>query len=239
MDCYNGESCRRGLPRRSSLPRGSGGTGRRTSLRGWRSQERGGSNPPFRTNNLRGLCRFSPRVCVKRCVKSPSNPQQSRGAIKRSESAVVQAWIDARLEKDRSLLTPRQAASGYSSAFLRPSGHLRFANCFSTLRLALLSPYRRFAVWILDTSPSAAFACQMSPRISRRRTPSAACSCWTAPRIRHCLKKPSCLVQTLVPWVSRCLSNPRWLSPFPQGLERIHASRSLAWNPARESRTRQ
>ena len=30
-------------------PRGSGGTGRRTSLRGWRSQERGGSNPPFRT----------------------------------------------------------------------------------------------------------------------------------------------------------------------------------------------
>ncbi len=30
-------------------PRGSGGTGRRTSLRGWRSQERVGSNPPFRT----------------------------------------------------------------------------------------------------------------------------------------------------------------------------------------------
>ena len=32
-------------------PRESGGTGRRTSLRGWRSQERGGSNPPFRTNS--------------------------------------------------------------------------------------------------------------------------------------------------------------------------------------------
>src|SRR5207253_2262490 len=32
------------------LTRGSGGTGRRTSLRGWRSQERGGSNPPFRTS---------------------------------------------------------------------------------------------------------------------------------------------------------------------------------------------
>ena len=33
-------------------PRESGGTGRRTSLRGWRSQERGGSNPPFRTIRL-------------------------------------------------------------------------------------------------------------------------------------------------------------------------------------------
>ena len=32
-------------------PRESGGTGRRTSLRGWRSQERGGSNPPFRTKS--------------------------------------------------------------------------------------------------------------------------------------------------------------------------------------------
>ena len=32
--------------------RESGGTGRRTSLRGWRSQERGGSNPPFRTIRL-------------------------------------------------------------------------------------------------------------------------------------------------------------------------------------------
>jgi hypothetical protein len=30
--------------------------GRRTSLRGWRSQDRGGSNPPFRTNNLRRVC---------------------------------------------------------------------------------------------------------------------------------------------------------------------------------------
>ena len=36
------------------LYRGSGGTGRRTSLRGWRSQERGGSNPPFRTKSDRG-----------------------------------------------------------------------------------------------------------------------------------------------------------------------------------------
>ncbi len=34
-----------------SSPRGSGGIGRRTSLRGWRSQERGGSSPPFRTSN--------------------------------------------------------------------------------------------------------------------------------------------------------------------------------------------
>ena len=34
---------------RFSLPRGSGGTGRRTSLRGWRSQDRRGSNPLFRT----------------------------------------------------------------------------------------------------------------------------------------------------------------------------------------------
>ena len=31
-------------------PRESGGTGRRTSLRGWRSQDRGGSSPPFRTS---------------------------------------------------------------------------------------------------------------------------------------------------------------------------------------------
>jgi hypothetical protein len=38
--------------------RGSGGTGRRTSLRGWRSQERGGSNPPFRT-----IARFARAGC--------------------------------------------------------------------------------------------------------------------------------------------------------------------------------
>jgi hypothetical protein len=36
-------------PGAAPTDRGSGGTGRRTSLRGWRSQERGGSNPPFRT----------------------------------------------------------------------------------------------------------------------------------------------------------------------------------------------
>src|ERR1043165_7463074 len=41
------------LQRQGKRPaRGSGGTGRRTSLRGWRSQERGGSNPPFRTIRL-------------------------------------------------------------------------------------------------------------------------------------------------------------------------------------------
>jgi hypothetical protein len=33
------------------LPRESGGIGRRTSLRGWRTQVRGGSSPPFRTNS--------------------------------------------------------------------------------------------------------------------------------------------------------------------------------------------
>jgi hypothetical protein len=33
-------------------PSESGGIGRRTSLRGWRSQDRGGSSPPFRTNHL-------------------------------------------------------------------------------------------------------------------------------------------------------------------------------------------
>ena len=38
-----------------ALVSGSGGTGRRTSLRGWRSQERGGSNPPFRTNHINQL----------------------------------------------------------------------------------------------------------------------------------------------------------------------------------------
>ena len=37
-----------GLAGSIALLRESGGTGRRTSLRGWRSQERGGSNPPFR-----------------------------------------------------------------------------------------------------------------------------------------------------------------------------------------------
>ena len=37
------------LPRHPHLLCGSGGIGRRTSLRGWRSQERGGSSPPFRT----------------------------------------------------------------------------------------------------------------------------------------------------------------------------------------------
>ena len=41
--------------RAGPLPRESGGTGRRTSLRGWRSQERGGSNPPFRTNTLQTI----------------------------------------------------------------------------------------------------------------------------------------------------------------------------------------
>ncbi len=55
-------------PRRVRLspPRGSGGTGRRTSLRGWRSQERGGSNPPFRTSQKKarypGLFRSCPGI---------------------------------------------------------------------------------------------------------------------------------------------------------------------------------
>ena len=44
---------------RSPQPRGhdcgSGGTGRRTSLRGWRWQHCGGSNPPFRTTTQNAL----------------------------------------------------------------------------------------------------------------------------------------------------------------------------------------
>ena len=56
---------------RHILPRESGGTGRRTSLRGWRSQERGGSNPPFRTNNLRVITGLRRRVCCEaRCEVS-------------------------------------------------------------------------------------------------------------------------------------------------------------------------
>ena len=50
-------------------PRESGGTGRRTSLRGWRSQERGGSNPPFRTS-LR-LSRTQPKACNVTRGRSP------------------------------------------------------------------------------------------------------------------------------------------------------------------------
>ena len=38
------------VTRQTTLPRESGGIGRRTSLRGWRSQDRGGSSPPFRTS---------------------------------------------------------------------------------------------------------------------------------------------------------------------------------------------
>jgi hypothetical protein len=41
----------RNRPAQASPDCGSGGIGRRTSLRGWRSQERGGSSPPFRTTH--------------------------------------------------------------------------------------------------------------------------------------------------------------------------------------------
>src|SRR5438046_215953 len=50
-------------------PSGSGGTGRRTSLRGWRSQDRGGSNPPFRTNNLQRFWQSVNCQVVKYVVK--------------------------------------------------------------------------------------------------------------------------------------------------------------------------
>jgi hypothetical protein len=60
--CYNEVSVASARGGRLPTLRESGGTGRRTSLRGWRSQERGGSNPPFRTTfRIKGLQQFEGR----------------------------------------------------------------------------------------------------------------------------------------------------------------------------------
>ena len=80
-------------------PCGSGGTGRRTSLRGWRPQGRGGSNPPFRTN-LRSLAHEASScsasfgwqamkvVAPKRC-KDVEPPAASRRRTSRSRPACI------------------------------------------------------------------------------------------------------------------------------------------------------
>jgi hypothetical protein len=68
-------------------------SGRRTtcrvapgSLRGWRSQDCGGSNPPFRTTHSKGLSAILTEgfqrlgnLCVKSGVKSPQVPQRFPG----------------------------------------------------------------------------------------------------------------------------------------------------------------
>ena len=55
--------------------RGSGGIGRRTSLRGWREQSRGGSSPPFRTKILiPSIGRGTPRLfCGSSLARTPAH----------------------------------------------------------------------------------------------------------------------------------------------------------------------
>ena len=67
-------STRRQQHRRDLASCGSGGTGRRTSLRGWRSQERGGSNPPFRTT-----FQFNKLTCFSRVVTVASGEASVAG----------------------------------------------------------------------------------------------------------------------------------------------------------------
>ena len=136
--------------------RESGGTGRRTSLRGWRSQERGGSNPPFRTNISGGVpctppsslhyARAAPARSIPFAIHGgfpctpPSSLHYARAAPARSIPFAIHRGFSCTRLAHGITLALRQLAP-FRSRFMAASPAPRPAHGI-TLALRQLAPFR-------------------------------------------------------------------------------------------------
>ena len=92
---------------------GSGGIGRRTSLRGWRWQHRGGSNPPFRTTHTPG--RAGPRQNQGRVAQKPVSGARAMKSSQKGSSCSAGSSMASTQRKSRN--PAARIAASYVTGF--------------------------------------------------------------------------------------------------------------------------